>query len=89
MALGAQPADVLRLILSNGMTMVLAGVVIGLGLSVLLARSMHALLYGIGVFDPASFLSTAALLIVVALGACWIPARRAMRVDPLIALRYE
>lgn len=89
MALGAQPANVLRLILSNGMAMVLAGVVVGLGLSVLLAKSMNSLLFGIGMFDPASFLSTAALLILVALGACWIPARRAMRVDPIVALRYE
>ncbi|MGB7024660.1 MAG: FtsX-like permease family protein [Candidatus Acidiferrales bacterium] len=88
-ALGAQPANVLRLILSNGMAMVVAGVVIGLGLSVLLAKSMNSLLFGIGMFDPASFLSTAALLILVALGACWIPARRAMRVDPIVALRYE
>jgi putative ABC transport system permease protein len=89
MALGAQPANVLRLILANGMAMVVAGVVIGLGLSMLLAKSLNSLLFGIGMFDPASFLSTAALLILVALGACWIPARRAMRVDPIVALRYE
>jgi len=89
MALGAQPGNVLRLILTNGMTMVAAGVVIGLGLSVLLARSVHALLYGIGMFDPVSFLSTAGLLMLVALGACWIPARRAMRIDPIVALRNE
>lgn len=89
MTLGAQPANVLRLILSNGMAMVIAGVVIGLGLSMLLARSMQSLLYGIGIFDPLSFLSTAGLLILVALGACWIPARRAMKVDPIVALRYE
>jgi predicted permease len=89
MALGAQPANVLRLILGNGMAMVLGGIVAGLGLSVLLAEAMHSLLYGIGMFDPASFLLTALLLILVALGACFIPARRAMRVDPIIALRYE
>jgi len=89
MALGAQPSDVLRLILSSGMAMVVAGIVVGLGLSLLLARSMKALLYGVGMFDPASFLSMAALLIFVALGACYIPARRAMRVDPIVALRYE
>ncbi|HUJ31918.1 MAG TPA: ABC transporter permease [Candidatus Acidoferrum sp.] len=89
MALGAQPGDVLRLILANGLAMVCAGVVVGLGLSSLLARSMSALLYGIGAFDAPSFLITAALLIGVAMAACLIPARRAMRVDPIIALRYE
>ena len=89
MSLGAQPRDVLRLILANGMAMVCAGVVVGLGISTLLARSMSSLLYGIGAFDAPSFLITAGLLIVVALAACYIPARRAMRVDPIIALRYE
>jgi predicted permease len=89
MALGAQPGNVLRLILANGLAMVSAGVVVGLGLSSLLARSMSALLYGIGAFDAASFLITAALLIGVAMAACYVPARRAMRVDPLVALRYE
>ena len=89
MALGAQPGDVLRLILANGLAMVCAGVAVGLGFSSLLARSMSALLYGIGAFDAPSFLITAALLIGVAMAACLIPARRAMRVDPIIALRYE
>ena len=89
MALGAQPGSVLRLILSSGMAMVIAGVAVGLGISVLFTRSLSSLLFGIGSFDPASFLSTAALLILVALAACWIPARRAMRVDPIVALRYE
>ncbi|MHB8526139.1 MAG: ABC transporter permease [Candidatus Acidiferrales bacterium] len=89
MALGAQRGDVLRLILSNGLAMVVAGVVVGLGISTLLARSMSALLYGIGMFDAPSFLITAALLILVAMAACYVPARRAMRVDPMEALRYE
>jgi putative ABC transport system permease protein len=89
MSLGAQPGDVLRLILANGMAMVCAGVLVGLGISTLLARSMSSLLYGIGAFDAPSFLITAALLVGVALAACYIPARRAMRVDPIIALRYE
>jgi len=75
--------------LSSGMAMVVAGVVVGLGISVLFTRSLSSLLFGIGSFDAASFLSTAALLILVALAACWIPARRAMRVDPIVALRYE
>jgi putative ABC transport system permease protein len=89
MSLGAQPRDVLRLILANGMAMVCAGVLVGLGISTLLARSMNSLLFGIGAFDAPSFLITAALLVGVALAACYLPARRAMRVDPIIALRYE
>jgi predicted permease len=89
MTLGAQASDVVRLILAGGMAIVLVGVVAGLGFSTLLSRSMSSLLYGIGSFDAASFLVTAALLMLVGLAACWIPARRAMRVDPIVALRYE
>jgi predicted permease len=89
MSLGAQPSDVLRLILVGGLGMVLVGVAAGLGFSTLLSRSMNSLLFGIGAFDALSFLTTSALLILVAMAACWIPARRAMRVDPLVALRYE
>ncbi len=79
MSLGAQPRDVLRLILANGMAMVCAGVLVGLGVSTLLARSMSSLLYGIGAFDAPSFLITAAVLVAVALAACYLPARRAMQ----------
>jgi putative ABC transport system permease protein len=89
MALGAQRGNVLQLILQNGMAMVGAGVVVGLMLSTLLTYSMNSLLYGIGFFDAASFCGTAAILLIVALIACYLPARRAMRVDPIIALRYE
>jgi putative ABC transport system permease protein len=89
MALGAQRGDVLRLILENGMAMVVAGVVVGLGATVIFTRSISTLLYGIGNFDAISFLGAAVVLIVVALVACWLPARHAMRVDPIIALRYE
>jgi len=89
MTLGAQPGDVLRLILAGGMAMVSVGVAAGLGFSTLFSRSMSSLLYGIGSFDAPSFLATAAMLILVAMAACWIPARRAMRVDPMTALRYE
>ncbi len=89
MALGAQPRDVVRLILATGMAMVAVGIAFGLGFSVLLARGMSQLLYGIGSFDAPSFLITAAVLVVVALAACYVPARRAMRVDPIVALRYE
>jgi putative ABC transport system permease protein len=89
MALGAQRGDVLWLILTNGMAMVLAGVAAGLGGSVFFTRSINSLLYGIGSFDAASFFAAAAVLIAVALLACYLPARRAMRVDPMVALRYE
>jgi len=89
MALGAQRRDVLRLIMSNGLAMVLAGVAVGLGLAALLSRTMSALLFGIGLFDAPSFLITASLLVLVAMAACSIPARTAMRVNPIVALRYE
>jgi predicted permease len=89
MTLGAQPGNVLRLILGGGLAMVSTGVVVGLAISSLLVRSMGALLYGIGAFDAPSFLLTAVLLIAVAMAACYLPARRAMRVDPIVTLRYE
>ncbi|MBV9145928.1 MAG: ABC transporter permease [Acidobacteria bacterium] len=89
MALGAQRGDVLRLILMNGMAMVTAGVVVGLVISTLLSHAMGQLLYGIGLFDAPSFLLTAALLVLVALAACSVPARTAMTVSPIVALRYE
>lgn len=89
MAMGAQRGDVLRMIVTTGMAMVAVGVVAGLAFSSLLMQSMKSLLYGIGIFDAASFLSTSAILIVVALVACLIPARRATKVDPMVALRYE
>ncbi len=89
MTLGAQQSDVLRLILAGGLAMVLVGVAFGLGFSALLSRSMSSLLFGIGSFDAPSFLAVAALLILVAMAACWIPARRATHVDPMVALRYE
>jgi macrolide transport system ATP-binding/permease protein len=89
LALGAQRGDVLQLILKNGIAMIGGGIVMGLLLSTLLTYSMNSLLFGIGFFDAASFGATAALLLVVAMVACYLPARRAMRVDPIIALRYE
>jgi predicted permease len=89
MALGAQKRDVMQLVLGNGMAMVLGGVAAGLMASVFLTRSVSSLLYGIENYDLISFSITSAILIIVALAACYIPARRAMRVDPMIALRYE
>lgn len=89
MALGARRIDVLGLVLSNGMAMVIVGVLLGLVASTALTQSMGTLLYGIGFFDAPSFLGTAVLLVLVALAACLVPARRASRVDPMVALRYE
>jgi putative ABC transport system permease protein len=89
LALGAQRDDVLRLVLKRGARLALVGVGIGLAVALLLTRLMSALLYGIGASDPLTFAADAMLLTFVALLACYIPARRAMRVDPIVALRYE
>lgn len=89
MALGAQRLDVLRLMVQQGMLLVLVGVVIGLFGAYGLTRVMSSLLFGVTAKDPLTFVAVAALLSVVALLACYIPARRATKVDPLTALRYE
>ena len=89
MALGARSGDVLRLVLRQGLTPVLAGVVVGAVLSAAGARMMRTLVFGIAPFDPASFALAGAALVFVALVAAWIPARRATTVDPLVALREE
>jgi len=89
MALGAQRNDVLRLILGHGATMALIGVAAGMAASLALTRLMARLLFGVSAYDPLTFFSVGCLLILVALVASYIPARRAMRVDPTVALRYE
>ena len=89
MALGAHPRDVLRLILGEGLKLVLAGVVLGIIAALAMTRLLSTLIYGVSATDPLIFLSVVTLLVAVALAACFIPARRAMRVDPIVALRYE
>jgi predicted permease len=89
MALGAQQSDVFRLVLGQGLRMIVTGLVIGLIVSLALTRFMRNILFGVAATDAVTFAGVAILLCVVALLACYIPARRAMRVDPMVALRYE
>ena len=89
LALGAQRRDVLKLILRQGLRLALIGVVIGVSAGLLLTRLITSLLYGTKPGDPLTFAAVSALLILVALLACYVPALRAMRVDPMVALRYE
>ena len=89
MALGARPPDVLRIVVRQGVGLSVVGAIIGILVALGATRYLASLLYGVRPFDPPTFLAVALLLSLVALAACYIPARRASRVDPLVALRYE
>jgi predicted permease len=89
MALGAQSTDVFRMVLGNGLRLIITGLACGLVLSLALTRFLRTILFGVGATDFITFAAVGLLLTAVALLACFIPARRAMRVDPMVALRYE
>jgi ABC-type antimicrobial peptide transport system permease subunit len=89
MALGAHRTDVLRLVIRMGARLVVLGLAIGLLVSLALSRVIASQLWGVSPNDPVTLASVAAVLLLTGLVACWVPARRATRVDPLVALRYE
>lgn len=89
MALGASPAEVMRMILGNGLRMALLGILVGLVAAAAATKVLAALLYRVKATDPLTFIGVGVFFTAVALAACWIPARRSARVDPMVALRYE
>jgi putative ABC transport system permease protein len=88
-ALGATRRHILEMVLATGLTLAAAGMAVGLVGAALVARAVATMLFGIGAFDPVSFAGIPAVLFVVAVLACYVPARRATRIDPLVALRQE
>jgi putative ABC transport system permease protein len=89
MALGAKQSDVLSMVMSRGLKLAGSGLAIGLGGAWLATRAMASLLFGVSATDPMTFVAISLVLTGVALGACFVPARRAAKVDPMVALRYE
>jgi putative ABC transport system permease protein len=89
LALGAQRSDILRMVVRQGLGLAITGAAVGLVCALIVSHLMAGLLYGVRPSDPLTFGGVALLLICVALLACYIPARRAIRVDPLVALRHE
>jgi ABC-type antimicrobial peptide transport system permease subunit len=89
MALGAQRRDLMRLVVGHGIVLALAGVVIGISAAIGVTRLMQSILFDVRSYDPAIYAGVASLIVLVALAACSIPARRAMRVEPVVALREE
>jgi putative ABC transport system permease protein len=89
MALGAQRLDVLKLMIGQGMKLTLAGAALGLGASVVVTRLLKSMLFGVSATDPATLVMAASVLVAVALLACYIPARRALKIDPMTTLKYE
>jgi len=89
MALGASSGQVMRMVIGSGLKLAIVGIAVGVLVALGAARSLTALLYQVTPNDPVTFISVPILFMVVAMAACYLPARRAMRVDPLAALRYE
>ena len=89
MALGAQKSDILKMIVGQGVKLAMTGVIIGIVGALALTRFLSSLIYGVKPTDPLTFIAVSLILIAVALAACYIPARRAAKVDPMVALRHE